>query len=163
MPNPVVSFEIRGPDPARLRQFYSDVFGWEVFVFPGGAYAGVETAKHAHDDAGGTVRYEGDDAFMNDGVIVGSSGGQPAWKYPGEPRWHAFQHGTEGGGIAEGAPALTFYIQVPDLEAALANVARGGGAVVLPPTNVAPEVFIATFSDPAGNVVGLTRAPARSG
>jgi predicted enzyme related to lactoylglutathione lyase len=54
-----------------------------------------------------------------------------------------------------------FYIQVPDLEVALDSVTKGGGAVVLPPTNVAPEVFIATFSDPAGNVVGLTRAPVR--
>lgn len=30
MANPVVHFEIIGPDPARLREFYSGLFGWEA-------------------------------------------------------------------------------------------------------------------------------------
>lgn len=30
MPNPVLSFEIRGRDAARRRRFYADVFGWQV-------------------------------------------------------------------------------------------------------------------------------------
>ncbi|QNE48177.1 glyoxalase [Glaciihabitans sp. INWT7] len=34
MANPVVHFELIGPDPARLREFYSGLFGWSA---PGGA------------------------------------------------------------------------------------------------------------------------------
>lgn len=158
MPNPVVSFEIRGPDAVALRKFYSDVFGWETFMFPSG-YAAVETTEHTHDDASGKVTYEGADAFMNEGVVIGASDGQPAWKYQGEPGWHAFQHGTEGGGIAEGAPGLTFYIQVSDLVAALAAVVKHGGQIHREPEQVAPNVMIAVFLDPAGNEIGLTRAP----
>lgn len=30
MANPVVHFELIGPDPARLRQFYADLFGWNA-------------------------------------------------------------------------------------------------------------------------------------
>src|ERR1700760_2469267 len=32
MGQPVVHFEIIGRDPARLRQFYADLFGWELDV-----------------------------------------------------------------------------------------------------------------------------------
>ena len=34
MGNPVVHFELIGPDPARLRAFYSQMFGWDA---PAGA------------------------------------------------------------------------------------------------------------------------------
>lgn len=34
MANPVVHFELIGPDPARLREFYADLFGWNA---PAGA------------------------------------------------------------------------------------------------------------------------------
>src|SRR5687767_4726166 len=160
MPNPVVSFEIRGPDPERLRRFYTEVFGWDTFVFPGG-YAAVETSSHTHDEATGNVAYTGEDAYMNEGVVLGSQGSQPVWKFAGERDWRSFLPGAAGGGIGEGAPSVSFYIQVPDLQAALNAVAKGGGATVLPPTEVAPAIFIATFSDPAGNVIGLNLAPAR--
>lgn len=159
MPNPVVSFEIRGPDPEALRTFYRDVFGWDLFIFPGGGYTGIETTSHSHDDATGTVTYTGADAFMNDGVLLGSQGGQPAWKFKDEPNWRAFQPGLEGGGIFQAPPAVTVYIQVPDLDEALAKVARAGGSAVRAPEEVAPNVHIATFKDPAGNEIGLTRAP----
>lgn len=156
MPNPVVSFEIRGPDTELLKRFYADVFGWEMFSFPSG-YTAIETSTHQHDDATGEVTYTGADAFMNDGVVIGSSGAQPAWKFSGERAWRSFQPGVAGGGIGEGAPSVSFSIEVADLESALADVTAGGGTVVLPPTEVAPGVVIATFADPAGNVIGLNR------
>lgn len=152
----MVSFEIRGPDTELLKRFYANVFGWEMFSFPGG-YTAVETSAHHHDEATGAVTYTGADAFMNDGVVIGSSGAQPAWKFNGESAWRSFQAGVAGGGIGEGAAAVSFYIQVPDLDLALADVTAGGGTVVLPPTEVAPGVVIATFADPAGNVIGLNR------
>ena len=30
MTNPVIYFEIAGPDPQELRDFYGDLFGWEI-------------------------------------------------------------------------------------------------------------------------------------
>ncbi|NMN94200.1 VOC family protein [Antrihabitans stalactiti] len=32
MPNPVVHFEVIGKDPARLRQYFGELFGWEFDV-----------------------------------------------------------------------------------------------------------------------------------
>jgi predicted enzyme related to lactoylglutathione lyase len=156
MPNPVVSFEIRGPDTAALRRFYGGVFGWEMFEFSP-AYAGVETSSHTHDEATGATTYTGEDAYMNDGVLIGSSGGQPGWKFPGEPRWRGFETGIAGGIALAGGPAVTFYIQVDDVEATLATVEQHGGSVVRRPEEVAPNVVIAAFRDPAGNEIGLSR------
>jgi hypothetical protein len=50
---------------------------------------------------------------------------------------------------------VTFYIQVDDLEAALASVSERGGRTVSPPLRVGPATSIARFADPAGNVIGL--------
>ncbi|MEX0783009.1 MAG: VOC family protein [Dehalococcoidia bacterium] len=157
MPNPVVSFEIRGRDTVRLRAFYAEVFGWQIELFPGGEYAGVETAEHTHEQDG-TSRYIGADAHMNE-VEHGSAYGLPAWKFAGEPAWRGYEAGVSGG-IGEGAPAVSFYIQVPDLEAALSRIGSAGGKTVDEPVEVAPNVVIATFADPEGNQLGLIRRPA---
>src|SRR5688572_23324143 len=115
MPNPVVSFEIRGRDTARLRAFYADVFGWMVDLYPGSEYAGVETAEHTHEDDG-TSQYTGADAHMNE-VEQGTAYGLPAWRFGGESNWRGYEAGVSGG-ISGGGPGVTFYVQVPDLEAA---------------------------------------------
>ena len=67
-----------------------------------------------------------------------------------------------GGGIAtsQGAPMVTFYVEVPDLAAALAQGERLGGKTVMPPTDVPGGPKIAQFADPDGNVIGLTQAGA---
>ncbi len=157
MPNPVTSFEIRGPEPALLRKFYSDVFGWEMFQFTED-YAGVETSSHTHDEASGATTYTGDDAHMNAGVMVGSSGGQPGWKYPDDPYWRAYEPGIAGG-VSRAPAGVTVYIQAQDLDAALTRVVEHGGQVLRRPEQVAPNVVVAAFRDPAGNEIGLTRAP----
>lgn len=155
MPNPVVSFEIRGRDTARLRAFYASVFGWQIEAAPGSAYAFVETARHDHDDSGAT-RFTGDDAHMNDGVVIGSAWGQPAWKYPGEAHWRAFEPGISGG-IAQDAPGISVYIAVPDLGAALERVTAAGGSILREPAEVAPGIVVASFADPEGNRMELIR------
>jgi hypothetical protein len=154
MPNPVVHFEIIGRDAARLRQFYSDAFGWGVEVIPGG-YGLFETAKHVHDESGATS-YTGEDAYMNEGVLVGSAWGLPAWKYPGRPHWQAFEPGI-GGGIGAGEARVSISIQVPDLRAALDRVVELGGCVVREIEEVAPSVIVASFADPERNVIGLVQ------
>lgn len=68
-----------------------------------------------------------------------------------------------GGGI--GAPPegyqghVTFYIQVTDPAATLEQIESLGGKTLMPPDEIpGTDTTIAQFSDPAGNVIGLTKA-----
>src|SRR5262249_33819461 len=69
-----------------------------------------------------------------------------------------------GGGIGdmpEGMPGhLTFYVEVPDVEAALAQAETLGGRRVMGPSEVQPGVELGQFSDPEGHMVGLLKGPA---
>jgi predicted enzyme related to lactoylglutathione lyase len=69
-----------------------------------------------------------------------------------------------GGGIAAGpegyAGHVTFYIEVPDVEAALAESERLGGRRMMGPDQVMEGLVIGLFSDPEGHVVGLTQSTA---
>lgn len=67
--------------------------------------------------------------------------------------------GIDGGvGAApEGPGHVTFYVQVEDLEAALAKIAANGGSTVQPPMDVPGGPSIALFADPEGHVVGLVK------
>ncbi|MEF2977380.1 VOC family protein [Subtercola sp. YIM 133946] len=63
------------------------------------------------------------------------------------------------GGIGGGAgrtPRATFYVGVPDVEAALADAVRFGGSRVLGPArNDKGGVVVGHFTDPAGNLIGV--------
>ncbi|MGH2366123.1 MAG: VOC family protein [Chloroflexota bacterium] len=62
------------------------------------------------------------------------------------------------GGIGQdqgGAPRVTLYIQVPNLQAALDLVVAHGGRVAMPPTEIPGGPSIAQFTDPGGNLTGL--------
>ncbi|HMF82618.1 MAG TPA: VOC family protein [Acidimicrobiia bacterium] len=65
-----------------------------------------------------------------------------------------------GGGInspPEGGPYTTFYVNCEDVQAKL-NQAEGLGAkVVMPPMQIPDGPEIALFSDPDGNLIGLTK------
>ena len=69
--------------------------------------------------------------------------------------------GGIGGGIGqaqEGAPPyVTFYVQVPDLQAYLDKAEKLGGKTILPPTEIPNVVTIAMFQDPEGNSIGLLK------
>jgi hypothetical protein len=69
--------------------------------------------------------------------------------------------GSIGGGVAaaqEGAPpSVTFYVQVPDLDATLKKVASMGGKTLVPPTEIPNLVTFAMFQDLEGNAVGLVK------
>jgi uncharacterized protein len=98
-------------------------------------------------DAGALQRFYAD-AFdwqidagneMNYGMVTASEGGIP-------------------GGVAPhpaGGAHATFYVGVPDVDAALAKVAELGGETAMPPMDVPNGPRIAFFTDPAGNQVGL--------
>jgi predicted enzyme related to lactoylglutathione lyase len=65
-------------------------------------------------------------------------------------------NGSIGGGIGamSDAPRATFYVQVPDINAALAKVESLGGQTVMPRQDMG-MVIMAQFRDPEGNVIGL--------
>jgi uncharacterized protein len=67
--------------------------------------------------------------------------------------------GINGGiGDGQGHARLTFYVEVPDLAAALADAESKGGKTVMGPQDVPGGPTIAMFEDPEGNIVGLMKA-----
>ena len=72
------------------------------------------------------------------------------------------EEGSSGipGGIGQsddGQPRSSVYAQVPDLQATLDKAVAMGGTVLMPPTGIPGGPWLALFSDPAGNIVGLTK------
>jgi uncharacterized protein len=67
-----------------------------------------------------------------------------------------------GGGVGAGPEGygghVTFYVQVPDVEAALANAERLGGKRLMGPERITPDTVIGQFSDPEGHLVGVIAA-----
>ncbi len=62
--------------------------------------------------------------------------------------------------VQGGAPMVTVYAEVDDIEASLTKAVSLGGTIVQEPTEV-PGVTIGLFADPQGNVVGVAQ-PRRS-
>ena len=63
--------------------------------------------------------------------------------------------GGIGASTDGGAGLVTFYVHTDDPQAILDKVTAGGGQVIMPLTEVAPETTIALFADPEGHVVGI--------
>jgi uncharacterized protein len=67
-----------------------------------------------------------------------------------------------GGGIGagpEGYPGhATFYVEVPDVEAALSRAESLGGSRMMGPETVMEGVEIGLFADPEGHLVGVVRS-----
>jgi predicted enzyme related to lactoylglutathione lyase len=120
MGQPVVHFEIIGKDGAKLRSYYSELFGWDIDSNNPMSY--------------GIVQREGN--LNPDGIGIGGGvGGGP--------------EGYEG--------HVTIYVEVPDVEAALAKAESLGGTRIFGPEVVA-QVEIGQFMDPEGHMVGVTKA-----
>jgi uncharacterized protein len=67
-----------------------------------------------------------------------------------------------GGGVGTGpegyAGHVTFYVEVPDVEAALAKAESLGGTRVMGPEQPAEGIEIGLFNDPEGHVVGVVKS-----
>ncbi len=50
---------------------------------------------------------------------------------------------------------ITFYVEVPDLEAALQEAERVGGKTILAPVSIGGDRTLAQIEDPEGHVIGL--------
>jgi uncharacterized protein len=69
-----------------------------------------------------------------------------------------------GGGVGRGPEGysghVTFYVEVPDVEAALAKAESLGGTRMMGPDKPMEGVEIGLFNDPEGHVVGLVKSAA---
>ena len=67
-----------------------------------------------------------------------------------------------GGGIGAGPEGhdghVTFYVEVPDVEAALQQAESLGGTRVMGPDKVMDQVELGHFTDPEGHLVGLVKS-----
>jgi hypothetical protein len=116
MGSPIVHFELIGKDAAQLKEFYTQLFGWQI-----GDLMGPEMGNYA----------------LIDGTTSGIAGGV--------------------GQSDDGQPRTSVYAQVPDPQATLDKAVGLGATVLMAPTEIVPGTTLAMFSDPAGNVFGLTK------
>jgi uncharacterized protein len=67
-----------------------------------------------------------------------------------------------GGGVEAGPENypghVTFYVEVPDVEAALAKAESIGGSRLMGPEEMMDQVEIGMFSDPEGHTVGVVKS-----
>ncbi len=67
-----------------------------------------------------------------------------------------------GGGVGQGPEGypghVTFYVEVPDVEAALAKAEQLGGTRMMGPDEVMEGLVIGLFTDPEGHTIGLVKA-----
>ena len=67
-----------------------------------------------------------------------------------------------GGGVAAGPEGyyghVTFYVEVPDVEAALAKAESLGGTRVMGPDTVMESIELGQFTDPEGHLVGVVKS-----
>jgi len=69
-----------------------------------------------------------------------------------------------GGGVGtgpEGYPGhVSFYVEVPDVEAALAKAETLGGKRLMGPDAIDNQLIIGQFADPEGHVIGVIQGAA---
>jgi uncharacterized protein len=117
----VVHFEVVGKDGEKLRNYYSELFGWNI-------------------DADNPMNYgmvARDDNKTADGNLgIGGGVGQGPAGYEGH---------------------VTFYVAVPDVEAALQKAESLGGRRIMGPENIMDMVELGQFKDPEGNLIGVVK------
>jgi predicted enzyme related to lactoylglutathione lyase len=68
-----------------------------------------------------------------------------------------------GGGVATGPDGygghVTFYVQVPDVEATLAKAVEHGGTRTMGPETVMGTMVLGMLTDPEGHLIGVIQAP----
>ena len=67
-----------------------------------------------------------------------------------------------GGGVGGGPPGydghVTFYVEVPDVEEALAKAESLGGSRVMGPETIMDRLVLGQFTDPEGHVIGVIQS-----
>ncbi len=124
MGQPVVHFEIIGTDPARLRSYYGELFGWEFHTGDAATEAVSQPGHYGFVDAGTT----GDGTGINGGVGGGAGYEGRVLFYVGVPDVEAALQKAESlGGTRrmgpEGTPGTLVVGRFTDPEGHLIGVA----------------------------------------
>ncbi len=61
------------------------------------------------------------------------------------------------GGMRDHPGHVTFYVEVPDVEASLVQAEQFGGTRLMGPEQIMEGVEIGMFSDPEGNMIGVIK------
>ncbi len=61
------------------------------------------------------------------------------------------------GGYPDFESRVTFYVEVPDVEAALAKAESLGGTRIMGPDKIMDQVELGQFADPEGHVIGVVK------
>jgi predicted enzyme related to lactoylglutathione lyase len=69
------------------------------------------------------------------------------------PEGKGINGGISGG--PDGHNQVTFYVEVPDIDATLATIEAAGGKTIMPREVLPGMITLAIFADPHGNVIGL--------
>jgi predicted enzyme related to lactoylglutathione lyase len=96
-------------------------------------------------------------------------GAVAGWEFnemDGMPGFHLFRTSPEaGGGLGKRGESVgdvvRVYIDVDDLEAAVAAATANGGTVITPPSDIPGQGRYAVINDPEGNEIGLYESSAR--
>lgn len=137
MGHAVVHFEIEGLDGEALQHFYGELFDWQT------------------TDAGASVAYglvPREDNLTSEGIGIGGA----ICTVPDEP-----SSSWRGPRKADGYTGhVTIYVEVPDVGAALAQAESLGGKRIMGPDQIPGGPEIGVFTDPNGNLIGVTSSAA---
>jgi predicted enzyme related to lactoylglutathione lyase len=117
----VVHFEIMAEDAKRVREFYSELFGWSVSADNQWNYGMVDRSEN----------------LSSQGIGIGGGIGQMPGGMPGYS---------------------TVYVEVPDVDAALARAEALGGSRLMGPEKVMEGVEIGLATDPEGHPIGVIKS-----
>ena len=127
MGQPVVHFEIIGRDPAKLRSYYGELFGWEFHTGDASTEAVSQPGNYGFVDGSAN----GDGGDIGGGINGGIGGGE----------------GYEG--------RVLFYVGVPNVEAALSKAESLGGKRRMGPEGTPGTLVVGHFTDPEGHLIGV--------
>jgi len=130
MSQPVVNFEIIGTDPAKLRGYYGELFGWEFTV------GDANTEKVSPPGSYGFVEASATGPGNGINGINGGIGGGPGYQ-----------------------ARVLFYVGVPSVAAALEKAESLGGKRLMGPEPQSGDFAVGHFTDPEGNLIGVAGPP----
>ena len=170
MGNPVVHFEINGPDPELVAKFYGELFGWHLESVPeleyttidthggGGINGGISKAEKPH-----TTIYIGVDdlqAALDRAVSLGASTTVPVSDILNVGTFAQFADpdgnliGLFNAGDRE-QPGVAIWAESEDQQGYLDRAVELGGTAIMPATEMSGGLKIAMFTDPQGTYCGV--------
>ena len=93
--------------------------------------------------------------------VIGKDGAALRSYYSDLFGWQIADGSGIGGGVGQGPEGygghVTFYIEVPDVEAALAKAESLGGTRMMGPEQIMDTVELGQFTDPEGHLIGVVK------